>query len=146
MVATGGHCTAISFPQRQHSSQSAPTAVALSMVIPVLSPCTYMTISLQNKKIQPRIDSFSIEQVLFFRTLSRIHHSNGTPSSFTEFKSWSIEVVSASSQEQWKQEQQQQREEAARKWGEREEDPVMIIMVWSQMMIVILLILIMRRS
>jgi len=48
------------FPRR---SSSVP---ALSMVIPVLSPCTYLTLSLQNKKIQPRIDSFSMEQALFF--------------------------------------------------------------------------------
>mmetsp|Transcript_46448 Transcript_46448/g.51946 ORF Transcript_46448/g.51946 Transcript_46448/m.51946 type:complete len:366 (+) Transcript_46448:49-1146(+) len=49
------------FPQRHSSARPAP-----SMIIPVLSPCTYMTISLQNKKIKPRIDSFSIEQALFF--------------------------------------------------------------------------------
>jgi hypothetical protein len=35
-------------------------------MIPVLSPCTYMTISLKNKKIKPRIDSFSLEQALYF--------------------------------------------------------------------------------
>eukprot|EP00537_Pseudo-nitzschia_pungens_P002368 CAMPEP_0172371842 /NCGR_PEP_ID=MMETSP1060-20121228/45103_1 /TAXON_ID=37318 /ORGANISM="Pseudo-nitzschia pungens, Strain cf. cingulata" /LENGTH=291 /DNA_ID=CAMNT_0013097599 /DNA_START=9 /DNA_END=884 /DNA_ORIENTATION=- len=34
--------------------------------IPVLSPYTYMTISLKNKKIKTRIDSFSIEQALYF--------------------------------------------------------------------------------
>jgi len=55
-VVAHGHCLA-TFPRQP----SAP-----SMVIPVLSPCTYLTISLQNKKIKPRIDSFSIEQALFF--------------------------------------------------------------------------------
>merc|ERR1712238_239699 len=39
---------------------------SFSMVIPVLSPSTYMTISLKNKKITPRIDSFSIEQAVYF--------------------------------------------------------------------------------
>ena len=58
-VAAHGHCIATTFPRHA----SAPT---LSMAIPVLSPCTYMTISLKNKKIKPRIDSFSIEQALFF--------------------------------------------------------------------------------
>ena len=44
-------------------SSSPPEA---STSIPVLSPCTYMTISLKNKKIKPRIDSFSLEQALYF--------------------------------------------------------------------------------
>mmetsp|Transcript_58474 Transcript_58474/g.65412 ORF Transcript_58474/g.65412 Transcript_58474/m.65412 type:complete len:315 (-) Transcript_58474:380-1324(-) len=35
-------------------------------MIPVLSPCTYLTISLKNKKIKPRIDSFSLEQAMYF--------------------------------------------------------------------------------
>lgn len=34
--------------------------------IPVLSPCTYMTILLKNKKIKTRVDSFNIEQALYF--------------------------------------------------------------------------------
>lgn len=34
--------------------------------MPVLSPCTYLTISLKNKKIKSRVDSFSLEQALFF--------------------------------------------------------------------------------
>ena len=34
--------------------------------VPVLSPCTYLTISLKNKKIKSRVDSFNLEQALFF--------------------------------------------------------------------------------
>ncbi|VEU38790.1 unnamed protein product [Pseudo-nitzschia multistriata] len=34
--------------------------------IPVLSPCTYMSIALKNKKIKTRVDSFSLEQALYF--------------------------------------------------------------------------------
>jgi len=60
VVVAHGHCLA-TFPRQQSSAPRAP-----SLVIPVLSPCTYLTISLQNKKIKSRIDSFSIEQALFF--------------------------------------------------------------------------------
>lgn len=34
--------------------------------VPVLSPSTYMIISLKNNKIKSRVDSFSLEQALFF--------------------------------------------------------------------------------
>jgi hypothetical protein len=47
----------MTLPRRSASPES---------MIPVLSPCTYMTISLKNKKIKPRIDSFSLEQALYF--------------------------------------------------------------------------------
>jgi len=39
---------------------------ALESSVPVLSPCTYLTISLKNKKLKSRVDSFSLEQALFF--------------------------------------------------------------------------------
>ena len=47
----------ITLPMRSTSPES---------TIPVLSPCTYMTISLKNKKIKTRVDSFSLEQALYF--------------------------------------------------------------------------------
>jgi len=47
----------LTLPRRSVSSQS---------TIPVLSPCTYLTVSLKNKKIKSRIDSFSLEQALYF--------------------------------------------------------------------------------
>ena len=34
--------------------------------IPTLSPSTYLAVSLQNKKVKSRIDSFNIEQALYF--------------------------------------------------------------------------------
>lgn len=34
--------------------------------IPGLSPCTYMTVSLKNHKIKSRVDSFNLEQALYF--------------------------------------------------------------------------------
>jgi len=47
----------ITLPRRYSSSKSS---------IPVLSPCTYLTISLKNKKIKSRVDSFNFEQALYF--------------------------------------------------------------------------------
>lgn len=47
----------ITLPRRSASPESS---------VPVLSPCTYMTISLRNKKIKSRVDPFSFEQALYF--------------------------------------------------------------------------------
>jgi len=68
-----------SFPSSSVSSQSSsPSAKAFPFItlprrsnasvaaIPTLSPCTYLTVSLKNKKIKSRIDAFNIEQALYF--------------------------------------------------------------------------------
>jgi hypothetical protein len=47
----------LTLPRQTTSNQSS---------IPVLSPGTYLTVSLKNKKIKSRIDSFSLEQALYF--------------------------------------------------------------------------------
>jgi len=56
----------ITLPRRSASTESS---------IPVLSPCTYLTISLKNKKMKSRVDSFSFEQALYFEPYeeSEIH-------------------------------------------------------------------------
>lgn len=40
--------------------------VTTETAIPFLSPCTYLTIALKNKKVKSRVDSFSFEQALYF--------------------------------------------------------------------------------
>jgi len=47
----------ITLPRRRTSTET---------LIPVLSPCTYLTIALKNKKVKSRVDSFSLEQALYF--------------------------------------------------------------------------------
>ena len=47
----------ITLPQR---------SVAPINTVPTLSPCTYLTVSLKNKRIKSRIDSFNLEQALYF--------------------------------------------------------------------------------
>ena len=47
----------ITLPRRSNAAVAA---------IPTLSPCTYLTVSLKNKKIKSRIDAFNIEQALYF--------------------------------------------------------------------------------
>jgi len=59
-----------------HSSNPSMTAFAFITLprrskspthfVPTLSPCTYLTVSLKNKKIKSRVDSFNLEQALYF--------------------------------------------------------------------------------
>jgi len=106
------------FPR--HSS-----APALSMVIPVLSPCTYLTLSLKNKKIKPRIDSFSIEQALFFEPyqestiqmelLQALRNSN-----LEQLKSYQeVRKKKKNRHDQQEQQQQQQQDQDQAKKGEK---------------------------